>query len=156
MAKRIRILACSFTLGVGMLLLGATAAQAAEAIRAQEGLNQASRSQRFPSIALTSSYTRLGYPLSGFCAETIGFHATFALAAAMAGVAWIGAFVTVPSSRARASGDALALDAMLPFAGLRNFASTRRTTGTSSSTEPKCLSRNSPLEASASASCAAA
>ena len=31
MPKRIRILACTFALGVGMLLLGATGAQAASA-----------------------------------------------------------------------------------------------------------------------------
>jgi outer membrane protein TolC len=39
--------------------------QAAEAIRAQEGLAQATRSQRLPSLALTSSYSRLAYPASG-------------------------------------------------------------------------------------------
>jgi outer membrane protein TolC len=39
--------------------------QAVEAIRAQEGLAQVSRSQRLPSIALTSSYNRLAYPTSG-------------------------------------------------------------------------------------------
>jgi outer membrane protein TolC len=39
--------------------------QAVEAIRAQEGLNRASRAQRLPSVALTSSYSRLAYPTGG-------------------------------------------------------------------------------------------
>jgi len=45
------------------------------------------------------------------------------------------------SSRARDPGVALAVDMMLPFAGLRNFASTRRTTATTLAEEPKCLSK---------------
>jgi MFS family permease len=49
----------------------------------------------------TAAGVGIGYPLSGLCAETVGFHATFLLAAAMAGVAWLGAFVTIPSSRHR-------------------------------------------------------
>ncbi len=39
--------------------------QAGEAIRAQEGLDAASRAQRFPSISLTSQYSRIGYPSRG-------------------------------------------------------------------------------------------
>jgi outer membrane protein TolC len=43
----------------------ASVRQAAEAIRAQEGLNRASRAQRLPSVSLTSSYSRLAYPSGG-------------------------------------------------------------------------------------------
>src|SRR5438128_8497046 len=50
------------------------------------------------------------------------------------------------SSCARDSGVTPAVDVTTPFAGLRNFASSRRTTGTIPSAEPKCLSRNSPLD----------
>lgn len=39
--------------------------QAVEAIRAQEGLDQASRAQRLPSLALTSQWSRLAYPSRG-------------------------------------------------------------------------------------------
>lgn len=62
--------------------------------------------ERAPSaVALLSITTAtgvgIGYPLSGFCAETIGFHATFILAAVVATVVAVGAFFTIPSSRAR-------------------------------------------------------
>jgi outer membrane protein TolC len=39
--------------------------QAVEAIRAQEGLDAASRSQRLPSVSLSSQYSRLAYPSKG-------------------------------------------------------------------------------------------
>jgi outer membrane protein TolC len=39
--------------------------QAGEAVRAQEGLNAASRAQRIPSVALTSQFSRIGYPSAG-------------------------------------------------------------------------------------------
>ena len=39
--------------------------QAELAIRAQEGLEQASRAQRFPSLSLSSQFTRLAYPTGG-------------------------------------------------------------------------------------------
>lgn len=39
--------------------------QAAEAVRAQEGLNASSRAQRLPSLSLSSQYSRLAYPSSG-------------------------------------------------------------------------------------------
>ena len=44
----------------------ATVRQAAEAVRAQEGLDQASRAQRLPALTLSSQYTRIGYPSRGF------------------------------------------------------------------------------------------
>lgn len=39
--------------------------QAREAVRAQEGLDAVSRSQRFPTVSLTSQYSRLAYPSKG-------------------------------------------------------------------------------------------
>lgn len=39
--------------------------QAAEAVRAQEGLNASSRAQRLPAVSLSSQYSRLAYPTSG-------------------------------------------------------------------------------------------
>jgi outer membrane protein TolC len=39
--------------------------QAAEAIRAQEGLNAVSRSQRLPSVVVSSQFSRLAYPSRG-------------------------------------------------------------------------------------------
>lgn len=39
--------------------------QAAEAVRAQEGLDAVSRSLRMPSLALTSQYSRIAYPSHG-------------------------------------------------------------------------------------------
>lgn len=43
----------------------ASVRQAAEAVRAQEGLDQASRAQRLPALTLSSQYTRIGYPSRG-------------------------------------------------------------------------------------------
>jgi outer membrane protein TolC len=39
--------------------------QAAEAVRAQEGLNAVSRSQRLPSVVVSSQFSRLAYPSRG-------------------------------------------------------------------------------------------
>lgn len=39
--------------------------QAWEAVRAQQGLDAVSRSQRLPTVSLTSQYSRLGYPSKG-------------------------------------------------------------------------------------------
>ncbi len=44
----------------------ATVRQAAEAVRAQEGLDQASRAQRLPALTLSSQYTRIAYPSRAF------------------------------------------------------------------------------------------
>ena len=44
----------------------ATVRQAAEAIDAQRGLLKVARSQRFPSLALTSQYGKVAFPLSNF------------------------------------------------------------------------------------------
>ncbi len=46
----------------------------------------------------TAAGVGIGYPISGLFADTLGFHATYLLAAAMAGVAWLGAALTIPSS----------------------------------------------------------
>lgn len=43
----------------------ATVRQALEAVRAQEGLDAASRAQRLPSLALSTQFSRIGYPTSG-------------------------------------------------------------------------------------------
>lgn len=39
--------------------------QAAEAVRAQEGLNASSRAQQLPAVSLSSQYSRLAYPSKG-------------------------------------------------------------------------------------------
>lgn len=49
----------------------------------------------------TAAGVGIGYPLSGLCAETIGFHATFWFAAVLTGVVWLLALLTIPSSRHR-------------------------------------------------------
>ncbi len=61
----------------------------------------------------------------------------------------------LPANAARSSSNApsvtVAAEVVTPFAGLRNFASNRRTTGTIPSVPPSKRSRNSPLLASANA-----
>ena len=44
----------------------ATVRQAAEAIDAQRGLLKVAKAQRFPTLALTSQYGKVAFPLSGF------------------------------------------------------------------------------------------
>lgn len=62
--------------------------------------------RRASTVAMLSITTAagvgIGYPISGLCAQTLGFHATFLFAAALAGAAWLGAALTVPSSGHRA------------------------------------------------------
>jgi predicted MFS family arabinose efflux permease len=65
------------------------------------------RAERSPAVVALLSITSaagvgLGYPISGWLSETVGFHPTFVFAAAIAGLALVGAAYAIPSSSHRA------------------------------------------------------
>lgn len=79
--------------------------------------NRASSTVAMLSITAATG-VGLGYPLSGLCAQTLGYHPTFLLAAFMAGAIWLGAIFTVPSSGHRPHHRLDVVGAVLLAAGL--------------------------------------